>query len=207
MIAFMGSLFLFVYWPSFNSALQSSTGQQRAIVNTYLSIAASALVSTVYSKLYYGKIDMMITQNSTLAGGVAIGSTCDMISEPGIALLIGALAGLISGFGITHLHPWLQKKMYLHDTCGVHFIHGVPGLIAWLLSIIVTGSLNKSNYLNSYEAKYGGQYGLLASENDWEFPQRQFMAGLITLFFAIVGGLSCGWFASRDFMGEPKLLF
>lgn len=95
-----------------------------------------------------------------------------MISNPSIALLIGILAGFLSGFGITHLHPWLQGKMFLHDTCGVHFIHGVPGLIAWIISIIVTGSMDKSLYKLTDEHKYDGQYQLLSTINENDYPSR-----------------------------------
>ena len=41
LFAMIGTLFLWVYWPSFNSVLADGTGQERAIVNTYLSLAAA----------------------------------------------------------------------------------------------------------------------------------------------------------------------
>lgn len=39
--AMIGTLFLWIYWPSFNSVLADGTGQERAILNTYLSLAAA----------------------------------------------------------------------------------------------------------------------------------------------------------------------
>lgn len=38
--AMVGTLFLWVFWPSFNSALLDGPEQQRAILNTYLALAA-----------------------------------------------------------------------------------------------------------------------------------------------------------------------
>lgn len=39
--AMVGTLFLWIFWPSFNSALLDGIEQERAIVNTYLSLAAA----------------------------------------------------------------------------------------------------------------------------------------------------------------------
>lgn len=40
-LAMIGTLFLWIYWPSFNSVLANGTGQERAILNTYLSLTAA----------------------------------------------------------------------------------------------------------------------------------------------------------------------
>ena len=39
--AMVGTIFLWIFWPSFNSALLDGNDQQRAILNTYLSLAAA----------------------------------------------------------------------------------------------------------------------------------------------------------------------
>lgn len=39
--AMIGTTFLWVYWPSFNSVLAAGTGGERAILNTFLSLAAA----------------------------------------------------------------------------------------------------------------------------------------------------------------------
>lgn len=49
------------------------------------------------------KLDMVHIQNSTLAGGVAVGSVCNLIIQPYGALTIGVLAGLLSVFGYRYL--------------------------------------------------------------------------------------------------------
>lgn len=49
------------------------------------------------------KLDMVHIQNSTLAGGVAVGSVCNLIIQPYGALTIGVLAGLLSVLGYRYL--------------------------------------------------------------------------------------------------------
>lgn len=39
--AMIGTTFLWVYWPSFNSVLADGAGGERAILNTFLSLAAA----------------------------------------------------------------------------------------------------------------------------------------------------------------------
>ena len=73
--AMIGTIFLFAFWPSFNSALLDGAAAGRAVVNTTLSIAGSVCVAFALSKaIHNGKyFDMEHVQNATLAGGVAIG--------------------------------------------------------------------------------------------------------------------------------------
>ena len=46
-----GTVFLWCFWPSFNSALAQGDVQSRAVVNTYLSLCASCVVSFAVSAL------------------------------------------------------------------------------------------------------------------------------------------------------------
>ena len=57
----------------------------------------SALVS------HENKLDMVHIQNSTLAGGVAVGSVCNLLIQPYGALTIGVLAGALSVLGYRYL--------------------------------------------------------------------------------------------------------
>lgn len=60
LFSMIGTLFLWLYWPSFNSAVAKDEGQLRAIVNTYLSIAASCITTFIVSTLVgKGKLNMV----------------------------------------------------------------------------------------------------------------------------------------------------
>lgn len=137
LFSMIGTIFLWIYWPSFNSAVAKDEGQMRAIVNTYLSIASSCITTFIISTLVgKGKLNMVHVQNATLAGGVAVGTMADMAILPSSAMLIGSVAGVVSTLGFEYLTP-LLKKIYLHDTCGVNNLHGMPGLISGIGGAIV----------------------------------------------------------------------
>jgi len=55
-----GTIFLWLFWPSFNSAAAVGEGQYRAVINTYFSLAACAVVTFAVSALVRkGKFDMV----------------------------------------------------------------------------------------------------------------------------------------------------
>jgi ammonium transporter Rh len=106
-IAMVGTLFLFMFWPSFNGALASENQQQRVIINTTLAITASTLAAAAICRIKFGMLEMEVILNATLAGGVAVGSASDLVVTAGIAMAIGCLAGIISALGFMYLGPWL----------------------------------------------------------------------------------------------------
>lgn len=77
--------------------------------------------------------------NATLAGGVAIGAPSGVIQNPGISLFVGLLAGSVSTAGFYKLTKILDDKLGIHDTCGVHNLHGIPGLLGGIISGIIIG--------------------------------------------------------------------
>lgn len=146
----IGTLFLWVFWPSFNGALSEGNAQHRATVNTVLSLTASCVFAFIFSQFWRKErvFNMVDIQNATLAGGVAMGSCADMALHPGFALLVGAVSGTISVFGFAVLQGFLERTIGLHDTCGVLNLHGIPGLIGGVASAIVTASFGSGNDYN-----------------------------------------------------------
>ncbi|XP_075564133.1 ammonium transporter Rh type A isoform X2 [Pelecanus crispus] len=136
--AMIGTLFLWVCWPSCNSAMASE--RTKAIVNTYYSLAACTVVTFALSSLVdqKGKFSMGLIQNATLAGGVAVGTCADLSIHPFAAMCIGSVAGIISVLGFQFLSPLLASKLKIQDTCGVHNLHGLPGVLGGIASIVVT---------------------------------------------------------------------
>ncbi|XP_063385494.1 ammonium transporter Rh type A-like [Cydia fagiglandana] len=144
----IGSAFLFIYWPSFNAALtRTDSDYQRAVVNTYLSLAACSVATFALSAfLRHGKFEMEHIQNSTLAGGVGVGTVCNMHITPGGAIIIGTGAAFVSVFGFAKLKPFLIRKCGLLDTCGVMHLHGFPGVYSGLVSIIAAAVATEEMY-------------------------------------------------------------
>ncbi|PIO72132.1 hypothetical protein TELCIR_05940 [Teladorsagia circumcincta] len=76
---------------------------------------------------------MIHIQSSTLSGGVAIGSAANAVLYPSHAVAVGICASFVSVIGHAWLSPKLEKRFKLFDTCGVHNLHGIPGILAGAL--------------------------------------------------------------------------
>lgn len=109
-IAMVGTLFLWLFWPSFNFGAFSQTPyeQSQIVANTLLSLTGSCVATLVFSGLLGHKFEMEDIMNATLAGGVVIGAPCGILYLPGVALAIGAIAGSISTISFKRLAPWLN---------------------------------------------------------------------------------------------------
>ncbi|EDV19599.1 uncharacterized protein TRIADDRAFT_33274 [Trichoplax adhaerens] len=145
--AMIGTVFLWIFWPGFNAGLASGDQQQRAVFNTYFALAACTCTSFVISSLIdrEGRYRMVHVQNSTLAGGVAVGASANMLLPIWLSMLTGIIAGIISVIGYDYITPFLAKKR-IHDTCGVNNLHGMPALIAAILSIIMASLAHFNQY-------------------------------------------------------------
>jgi ammonium transporter Rh len=146
-IAMVGTLFLWIYWPSFNGALASvsltdtlssvtdaqASSQFLSIVNTLLSLLGSTIATFAASAITgKGRLNMMHVQNSAIAGGVAMGSACTLHMTPGGSLVVGTAAGVLSVCGYTYVTPYLDRLIGLGDTCGIHNLHGMPAILGGL---------------------------------------------------------------------------
>lgn len=166
LISMIGTLFLFCYWPSFNAGPAISASQaQRAQINTYLSIACSCVASIIFSKVFHhGKLEMETILNASIAGGVGIGACADIIVRPFGAMIVGFICGAVSAFGYKYIGKFLQKAINLHDTCGVHNLHGMPGVIGGLSSAIIV-SYAEDNFGENYYDGFFGQEGKTPSQS------------------------------------------
>jgi len=202
LFSMIGTIFLWMFWPSFNSATAiPGDAQQRAILNTYFSLCACVLSAFAMSALLndHKKFVMEHIQNATLAGGVAIGAVADLMVGPWAALTIGGLAGILSVVGFEFVSPWLSKRLHIHDTCGVHNLHGMPGVFGSLISCIVVAFASIAEYGDSLSAimprfekldKDKEGYG----EADIASKQAvyQLLALVVTILIAVVGGSITG---------------
>ncbi len=135
--AMLGSMVLWLFWPSFATALVPLENMPQTVANTLLALSGATIATYFLStKLHDGKTSMVDMANAALAGGVAIGSVCNIVSPEG-AFGIGLLAGAISVLGYVFLQPALESRFKLVDTCGVHNLHGMPGLLGGLSAFLV----------------------------------------------------------------------
>ncbi|XP_033209252.1 ammonium transporter Rh type B-B isoform X2 [Belonocnema kinseyi] len=220
--AMIGTIFLWLFWPSFNSASLKGDDQQRATINTLLSIAASCVISFAVSAFVSkeNKFNMVHVQNSTLAGGVAIGTAAGMMCEPIGALAIGCIAGVLSVLGYKYLTPLIQKKLRIHDTCGVHNLHGMPGVLAGIFGALMAGIATENAYNYSlYEifparapsdevrlAEMRDNYNISPGLNRTAAQQAgyQLLALVISMVIAIVSGLVTGLILQLSKCGSIK---
>lgn len=190
-LAMVGSVFLWMFWPSFNSALAGPYDQERTVINTILSLTASGMAAFAASYFLRGekKFDMVDLQNASIAGGVAVGTAANMMLGPVYAQVIGFTAGWLSVFGYVHIQPFLERTFGIYDTCGVHNLHGMPGVLAGFAGIIFTAVATPSNYNTegNYAAVFPNEGGANAGH------QAAFMA--ITLVSCIAAGLFTGQLA------------
>lgn len=192
--SFVGTLFLFIYWPSFNGGElpPNSRAQQRAVIQTILALIAGSVGTFVMSSLLNStsKFRPVDIQNATLAGGVAIGTACSLTMRPSDSMIIGLVAGMVSSFGFARLTPFLEARIGLHDTCGVHNLHGMPGIIAAVSSIVIT----------AYKAPLGHDMPDVFHNKDQAI--RQLCALALTLGISIGSGLLTGLVLKT--VGPPK---
>lgn len=142
----LGSMALWVFWPSFCAALVSPAEMPHTVVNVIIALCGSTLATYIFSISLRKKISIADIANAALAGGVAIGSSCVQASHS-IALIIGIMAGGISTMGFALIQSRQQKWMRIIDTCGVTNLHGIPGLMGGLAVLPLMKGLNVGNQL------------------------------------------------------------
>lgn len=132
----LGVFILWFGWYGFNpgSTLLAIPGLAHVAVTTTLGAAAGAIGAMVVSWLRFGKPDLSMTLNGTLAGLVAITAPCASVTT-GAAVIIGLVAGVLVFYSVIIL----ESKFKIDDPVGAISVHGVCG--AWgTLSIGLFGS-------------------------------------------------------------------
>ena len=125
----LGCFILWFGWYGFNGAACTSIEQLGSVfLTTTVAPATATVVCMIFTWLKYGKPDVSMCLNASLAGLVAITAPCDVTDCFG-ALIIGAVAGLLVVFGV-----WLlDYKLHVDDPVGavaVHMMNGIWGTIA-----------------------------------------------------------------------------
>eukprot|EP01087_Luapelamoeba_hula_P014629 TRINITY_DN4325_c0_g1_i1.p1 TRINITY_DN4325_c0_g1~~TRINITY_DN4325_c0_g1_i1.p1 ORF type:complete len:536 (-),score=83.66 TRINITY_DN4325_c0_g1_i1:37-1644(-) len=177
-----GTLFLYIMWPSFNAVTAEPGEQQvRALTNTFLSLCGAVISSSIVSRwISHGKFEVVHLQNSTLAGGVVMGTAANLNISVAAAIACGLVAGAVSVLGYRFLTPLLSQRLGMQDICGVHNLHGIPGVLGAILSVFATAGLGQHEPERS-EFPHGAQQA-----------GYQTAAIAITFGIAVAGGLLSG---------------
>lgn len=149
-LTLIGTTLLWVYWPSFVGATETGVpmNENVCVMHTVLALLGSTGAAFYTSqKLCHGKFDPVHIANSTLAGGVAVGSSARLNMTPGGAILLGVLAGVVSVYGYVYSTPMLESSLGIYDTCGVGNLHGWPSVLGGLASIVFVAMNSNVDFL------------------------------------------------------------
>ena len=127
----LGVFILWFCWFGFNcgSTTAATTTLGDIAMTTNLAAAASTLVTLLFTWKRYGKPDVSMTLNGSLAGLVAITAGCDIVT-PYEAIIIGAIAGVFIVLAI----EFVDKVLRVDDPVGAIGVHGGCGLLGTLLT-------------------------------------------------------------------------
>lgn len=158
-IGCLGVFILWLGWYGFNGAACTSVEQLGSVfVTTTVSPAIATVVCMIFTWIKYGKPDVSMCLNASLAGLVAITASCDVTDVTG-AIIIGSVAGVLVVFGV-----WLlDYKLHIDDPVGavaVHCLNGLWGTIA--VGLFATTSAPGNDTLTGLF--YGGGITLLAKQ-------------------------------------------
>lgn len=130
-IAALGVFILWFCWFGFNcgSTTAATTNLGDIAMTTNLAAAAATLLAMTVTWLRYGKPDVSMTFNGSLAGLVAITAGCDTVSNWS-AIIIGAIAGVVVVFAV----EFFDKAAKIDDPVGAISVHGVCGALGTILT-------------------------------------------------------------------------
>ena len=138
-LAALGAWILWLGWFGFNGGSElavasegSAIAVSQVFLNTNMAAAGGVVAALLMSLIMTGKMDVTMAINGAIAGLVAI--TADPLSPSGgVAVLVGAIGGIIVYFSILFL-----EKSGIDDPVGAISAHGIVGIFG-VLAVSVTG--------------------------------------------------------------------
>ena len=131
----LGVFILWFCWFGFNggSTIAMDTADNavtasNAFMTTNLAAAVATVVAMIFTWFKYGKPDVSMTFNASLAGLVAITAGCDCVSPAGAFFI-----GLVSGFIVVLSVEFFDNVAKSDDPVGavsVHMVNGIWGTLA-----------------------------------------------------------------------------
>ena len=180
-IGALGVFILWLGWYGFNGAAATSVEQLGSIfVTTTIAPAIATVVCMIFTWIKYGKPDVSMCLNASLAGLVAITAGCDVTDAFG-AIVIGAVSGVLVVFGV-----WLlDYTLRVDDPVGavaVHCLNGIWGTLAVGL-FATTSAPGNDSYTGLF---YGGGFHLFGLQLLGFVSVAAWTAVTITITFLII---------------------
>ena len=184
----LGVFILWLGWYGFNGAAATSLEQLGSIfLTTTIAPAVATVVCIIFTWIKYGKPDVSMCLNASLAGLVAITAPCDVTDAFG-AIIIGAVAGLLVVFGV-----WLlDHVLHIDDPVGavaVHCMNGIWGTLA--VGLFATDTAPGYSIVNVSGKTltgvfYGGGFELLGLQFVGFISVAAWTAVTITITFLVI---------------------
>ena len=184
----LGVFILWLGWYGFNGAAATSVEQLGSIfLTTTIAPAVATVACMIFTWIKYGKPDVSMCLNASLAGLVAITAPCDVTDASG-AIVIGLVAGLLVVFGV-----WLlDYKLHIDDPVGavaVHMMNGIWGTLS--VGLFATDSAPGYAIANASGQKlvglfYGGGFELMGLQLIGFASVAAWTAVTITVVFLLI---------------------
>ena len=176
----LGCFILWFGWYGFNGAACTSGSQLASVfLTTTVAPAVATVVCMIFTWLKYGKPDVAMSLNGSLAGLVAITAGCDAVNVMGACII-----GILSGFTVCFFTWLLDYKLHIDDPVGavaVHFGNGLLGTICVGLFACGTDTMPKAQGLF-----YGGGFKLLGTQLLGLLCIGVWTAVLMTITFVVI---------------------
>ena len=180
-IACLGVFILWLGWYGFNGAAATSVSQLGSIfLTTTVAPAVATVVCMIFTWVKYGKPDVSMCLNASLAGLVAVTAGCDVVDCTGAAI-IGAVGGLLICFGVW----FLDYKLHVDDPVGavsVHLLNGLWGTFAVGL-FATTDAPGNDTFTGLF---YGGGFTLLGKQCVGIITVASWTAVTITIAYTLI---------------------
>ena len=183
-IGALGVFILWMGWYGFNGAAAVDVPTLGSIfLTTTVAPAVATVVCMVFTWIKYGKPDVSMSLNASLAGLVAITAGCDVTDCAGAAI-IGAVSGVLVVFGVW----FLDNVIHVDDPVGavaVHMMNGIWGTIA--VGLFATSSAPGFALAGIKEGLfYGGGFSQLGLQLVGMFVTAAWTVVTITITFIIL---------------------
>ena len=184
----LGVFILWLGWYGFNGAAATSIEQMGSIfLTTTIAPSVATVVCMIFTWIKYGKPDVSMCLNASLAGLVAITAPCDVTDALGSAV-IGAVAGVLVVFGV-----WLlDHKLHIDDPVGavaVHCLNGIWGTLS--VGLFATSAAPGYSIANASGKTltglfYGGGFELMGLQLAGFVSVAAWTTATITVVFLII---------------------